>query len=445
MADGGTSVRIRHDVHGACGAGDREVVFVGLLIDHPPGLRERVVAERADVTLHACHSAERCVANIVLATAAFNVAAQDQRISRLTRCGQAQRSAPGIRQQRVLVFDCVRAGSVKTEQAARSDLGNRMVIVERRFEVDPRLLVDVVADEGGRGVTIRRALEVVQRAIVVQIRRGSPGTRVARRVGNGEVAVVGDEAARIAGARSTAVERLTSGCKGTCREVALRLQQCFFTLEAEERRGVALPIREVSAERDAQIGHLPIIRLIARRRKTPPRLRGRHILGVTLAVAVEAVVGFDLNALEAVVHDEVHHARHGIGAVHRGRAAGEHVDPADQRHGNLVQVGCHVARAACRHPSAVYQHQGATRTQVAQVDRRDAGVEVVEVRIGAPEGRLADRRVDLQQAGDVHRPGNRDVLRREHLQRRGRLGAQRQDARTGDFDALILGECRAGP
>jgi len=41
-----------------------------------------------------------------------------------------------------------------------------------------------------------------------------------------------------------------------------------------------------------------------------------------LLVVVEFVVEVDLNAFEAVVHDEVDHARDGVGTVDRGGAAG---------------------------------------------------------------------------------------------------------------------------
>ena len=96
-----------------------------------------------------------------------------------------------------------------------------------------------------------------------------------------------------------------------------------------------------------------------------------------MVVAVAVVL--ELNALEVVVHDEVHHPCDRVRTVNGGRAAGQHLDPLDQRSGNVVQVGRPVQRAARRQPAPVDQHQSAGRTQVAQVDRGGSRRSVADV------------------------------------------------------------------
>ena len=58
-----------------------------------------------------------------------------------------------------------------------------------------------------------------------------------------------------------------------------------------------------------------------------------------VAMVVDACVGIEANALEVIVHDEVHDAGHGVRAVGRGSAAGQHVHALDQGDGDLVNVG----------------------------------------------------------------------------------------------------------
>ncbi len=55
-------------------------------------------------------------------------------------------------------------------------------------------------------------------------------------------------------------------------------------------------------------------------------------------VTVVAVVRIHPHALEMRIHDEVDHARDGVGAVHGGCAAGQHVDALNHGRGNLVDV-----------------------------------------------------------------------------------------------------------
>src|SRR6516164_8546101 len=106
--------------------------------------------------------------------------------------------------------------------------------------------------------------------------------------------------------------------------------------------------------------------------------------GVVVVVVVDAGGGVDPHALEVIVHDEVHDARDGIRAIGRGGTAGEHVHAIDQRHGNLVYVGCGgVAQGrsgrcpgggvSAHQAPAVDQHQCALHTEAAQIDVRHTG------------------------------------------------------------------------
>src|SRR5207245_9102583 len=60
---------------------------------------------------------------------------------------------------------------------------------------------------------------------------------------------------------------------------------------------------------------------------------------VVLLVIVKAAVDVDLEALEAVVHDEVHDARDRIRTVDGRCSAGQQPTPLDQRRRDLVEVG----------------------------------------------------------------------------------------------------------
>ena len=66
---------------------------------------------------------------------------------------------------------------------------------------------------------------------------------------------------------------------------------------------------------------------------------GLHVLGVRVAVIVDAGVRHQLHALEVIVELEVHHACDRIRAVHRRGAAGQNFDAVDERHRNLIDVG----------------------------------------------------------------------------------------------------------
>ena len=92
-----------------------------------------------------------------------------------------------------------------------------------------------------------------------------------------------------------------------------------------------------------------------------------------MRIPVQLVI--DPEAFEVVLHEEIDHAGHGVGAVGRRSAAGEYFDVPDQRAGNLVDVGADAALNGRTggQAAAVDQHQRTFRAQVTQVQRRGTG------------------------------------------------------------------------
>ena len=61
--------------------------------------------------------------------------------------------------------------------------------------------------------------------------------------------------------------------------------------------------------------------------------------GAVVIVLVLAELVIELDALEIIDHQEIDHPGHGVGAIGRRGAAGQHLDALDQRAGDLVDVG----------------------------------------------------------------------------------------------------------
>ena len=150
---------------------------------------------------------------------------------------------------------------------------------------------------------------------------------------------------------------------------------------------------------------------------------------LSFAVVVEAVVVVDANAFELRVHHEVHDAGDGVGAVHRRRAAREHVDALHERQRNLVEVGCAAAVRIARHQApAVDEDQGALRAEAAKVNRRGTVRSVGNVRALRSEclRELVENVFDARLARDVQLFGADRSDRADALKIRG------NDARTGN-------------
>ncbi len=148
-------------------------------------------------------------------------------------------------------------------------------------------------------------------------------------------------------------------------------------------------------------------------------------------------------ARELLAQDHVDHARHGVGAVDRGRAVLQHLDALDRVERELREVGIRrvavVGQAEVREPAAVDEHEGVVGTQAAQRHGGAGGREAVGERRGdaavVVRGDLADDVRDRLQTG---RP---DVLARDRLDRRGGLSIDALDVRTGHVDLDVLRHC----
>ncbi len=180
--------RGRLDVQGVRDVGERHVVQELFGIDRPREQAVHVVLPiGADVALGAQHDAVVGVAQIVVATAAFDVAAQ-QREGRRARGGNARaRAELGDflrRQQRAVAGD----GERLAEDAAGRRLRNAVVIHEHDLGVGVEGGVHLIVRIGAGRIPIVRPLVVVDRAEIVGV-----GGRVVRPHGVARAALVDDE------------------------------------------------------------------------------------------------------------------------------------------------------------------------------------------------------------------------------------------------------------
>ena len=147
-------------------------------------------------------------------------------------------------------------------------------------------------------------------------------------------------------------------------------------------------------------------------------------------VPVEVVLGRDFDALEVLLHDEVHDAGDGIRAVHRGRATRQDVDALDHLRRNLVEVRRRARRAAVGHAPTVDQHERARVAETAKVERRRAGRAVRHGHVLRSEG-LRQLVYEVLDSRDASR---HDVLGRDLRHGRRRLEVRGSDARARDDD-----------
>ncbi len=300
----------------------------------------------------------------------------------------------------------------------------------------------------GLVILLRTLIEVV-RTVVELIQRRGERPDVAGGVRDRDArtvlgATAGDESCRIRRRRTEAqqprVFRIAGGRERAGAVVVLVLQQRFGVLVLEEDRRVALAVGKVRTHQDVVVLDGALAPEVARHlelRRIGRGAPGQVAVGTVLRVLIGAAVVLDLNALERVVHDEVHDARDGVGTVHGRRTARQHFHPLDQRRRNVVEVGRVGGRTARRHALAVDEDEGAGRAEVAQVDGRCARCAVgnVAVLVGERLRQLVDDVGRRLQAGD------RDVLRGDGVDRARALECRRRDARTGDFH---LFECLDG-
>ena len=153
---------------------------------------------------------------------------------------------------------------------------------------------------------------------------------------------------------------------------------------------------------------------------------------------IEVVIALEAHALEVVVQHEVDHACDGVGAVHRGGAARQQVDPFDEAGGELVEVGSRVAvlRGIAGHQAApIDEHHGAIGAEAAQRHSRLTGGTV-----GEPRTVLTRHlRQAVQQVFDARDTTLLNGFLSDTRQRARGFDLHLRDAGSGHDDGLDLG------
>ena len=469
-------IRTADDVEGAGQAGHREVIEIGLGEVRPAILIVDVIGPgRIDLALDADDRAILDVLQIVTATAAFNVAPQDLEEAAIVGraghrireqeggiAGLADRRAIGraeevIRgasdrqllrgKQRIVAIDAERVAEV----ARAGDLGDRAVVHEHELEIGTDALGDFIVGEEAGGVTLVRPLIIVQRAEIVRRRAGDERAVVADLIGVGRArereegsvrrrrrATAGEQvhAAR-AGAGIDLSRRARAEVAGAV--VAAGLEHRVDLAVARISGDVAAAVREARAEGERRIPGPAVGDVAGRKAEVARAERVRDIRPSAVVVLVEGILRIEAEAFEIRVEDEVDDAGHGIGAIHRRGAAGQHVDAIDERRRDHVDVGGGGGRVTRDETATVDQHEVTLGAEAAKVDRRRAG--------GAVRHRGALAREDLRQRVDqvlgASRAGQVDVLAVDDRDRAGAIEVRLRNARAGDDDRLTLVGLRA--
>jgi len=305
--------------------------------------------------------------------------------------------------------------------------------------------------EAACGPAFRLALEVAERAVVVEIAavEGSECTgrgidRVIDDCGCNTRAGLAEHQKLSVGARSGSA----APDRGVWCTASDQCAAGMVDLKAGHRRAgqvgrvdrrIALAVGKVRPRDDRQIFVVARVQGAGARRGRTEGGQIAEVGRIVVAVVVEAVVAVDLDAFVVGIEHEVDDACDGVCAVNRRGTAGEHIHALDQRRGDLVDVGRvgiaagDTARAAGIETLAVHQHQGAHRAEIAQAhgrhtDRADGGTGVL---LGTDLRQVAEDVLNAHQAGllDVVLTHTRDGADRD-------LVRGLQQARTRDDDLL---------
>ncbi|CUS43825.1 hypothetical protein MGWOODY_Smn2484 [hydrothermal vent metagenome] len=165
----------------------------------------------------------------------------------------------------------------------------------------------------------------------------------------------------------------------------------------------------------------------------------RDILVAGIAIFADAGLGVEVEPVEIVLDDEVHHAGDRVGTVDRRVTAGHDVDALDQvgrqrvdvdRVAVVDDVGSHLA-------AAVDQHQRTRAAKAAQIEEVQAARAQARGRVLRPE-RGAELRHLVQHVADGDAAGLEDLLPGDRRDGNGRIGVGLADARAGDDDRFGL-------
>ena len=169
-------------------------------------------------------------------------------------------------------------------------------------------------------------------------------------------------------------------------------------------------VREIEARRDAAA----VVRSVAPIRLPPLRV--------------------ELDAIEFLLEPEIHDARHRVGAVYRGGAAGDDLDAFDQGARDDVQVDD--ARAVRRdQPLAIDQHQ---RRRGAETPQLDVGLSAIARIVGRAGIRRHELRQRVERGLNRARARTLEELPRHRDDRARRVEVRTRDAGAGDEDLLEI-------
>lgn len=203
--------------------------------------------------------------------------------------------------------------------------------------------------------------------------------------------------------------------------------------EADQGSCRAALLAAGAAEHVDRLGHL-----VAGRELQPAALVAQAVAQVgrevgAVALVADTVAGRELQALDVGARDDVHDAGYRIGAVDRRSAVLQHLDAADDRRRNGVQVrGAVGAGAAVDHSAAVEQYERAVDAEPAQIDRRRAPAPRRPVGVALAAGVARRGRQTLQQRLDIDHAGLGDLRRADHRRRADAFNVRTLDATAGD-------------
>ena len=209
--------------------------------------------------------------------------------------------------------------------------------------------------------------------------------------------------------RARSARRTGVGIDVGGREIARTLIDRIGLLIAERQDGIALVLGEVRTE--------------------------RQVAAEVTAIAApgDLVGGRRLDTLEIVARDEVDDAGDRIGTVGGGRAAGQRIDPLDQRERNVVEIDAAI-EIGRRDAVAVEQHDVAEVAEPAQIDIEGARTTIVHRRTNVRHG-TRQRTQDFLRGIGLPQP---DFVLADDLHRRRADDVGIADKRAGDDDVVII-------
>ena len=152
-----------------------------------------------------------------------------------------------------------------------------------------------------------------------------------------------------------------------------------------------------------------------------------------VALIAHAVAGGELESLDVGARNDVHDTRHRIGAIDRRSAVFQHLDSADDRRRDGVEVGRAVrAGPAVHEPATIHQDERPIDAEAPQVDRGRAPPARGPIGVALTAGIARCGRETLKHRLDIHDAALRDLGRADHGRRAHALDVGPLDAATGD-------------